>query len=77
MKIDDAYIKSIKDGISVQPIEITFKDMDDDGKEEIMITSNIQSEGARTPVRVNTNAVFAFEIFESGIQLKDITFKDN
>ncbi|WP_306975985.1 hypothetical protein [Alkalibacillus salilacus] len=74
--IDDEYIKTIKGGISSNPFKVSFTETDDDGKEEILISSKIQSVGAKTPVRLNTNAVFVFEIVENEIQFKDVTFEN-
>lgn len=74
VKITDEYIESIKDGILCSPIKVAFTDMDDDGIEEILILSNIQSAGARTPVYIYTDAVFVFKVLDNDIQFKEILF---
>ncbi|MBD3921734.1 hypothetical protein H8B09_23430 [Paenibacillus sp. PR3] len=67
--IDDEFISSISDGVLCKPIEVDLRDKDDDGVEEIWITSHIESVGARTPIQIYTNAVFEFELIDNGIQL--------
>lgn len=72
VKIDDDYIKSIKDGISPRPIGVEFIDINGDGIEEILISVNIESIGARTPVKINSNVVFIFEMINNSLQYKDV-----
>lgn len=76
VKVDEDFIKSMReDGIACSPLKTVFQDADNDGIEEIYIASNIRTLGARTPVRVYTDAEFVFEIADRVVQLKDVTFE--
>ncbi|WP_127529873.1 hypothetical protein [Paenibacillus kobensis] len=72
VEIDDEYIKSIKDTISCAPVKVAFKVAN--GVEEILISTNIQSVGARTPISINWNVVFKFEIKDNLVHYKEAVF---
>ncbi len=76
VKIDEEFIKSTKDGISCGPTEAAFKDTDGDGIEEMLISTHVESVGARTPIWLNAYAVFTFGVQDDVIRFKEVTFED-
>jgi len=72
ISIDDEFMESIADNIICQPIELKFADVNKDGNEDVLVLSNIRTEGARTPVRINSNIVFLFEVNDGTLQFSRV-----
>jgi hypothetical protein len=70
ININGEFMESIAENIICSPIEIEIADVNNDGNKDVLLLTNISTVGAKTPVRINSNVVFLFEI-------KDGTFQFN
>jgi|GEM_PF-4314514 len=75
--IDEELMAEIADNISCEPIEMVIDDVNKDGYEDILVLTNLRSLGAKTPLRMNTNSVFLFEMKDAAIQYARIEFRQD
>ncbi len=72
ININDEFMKSIAENLICSPIALEIADVNNDGKEDVILLTNIHTIGAKTPVRMNANVVFLFEIKDGILQFSHV-----
>lgn len=72
IEMNDEFMESIAENIICSPLEVVFADVNQNGENDVLFLINLKTVGAKTPVRINSNAVFLFEIKDLDFQLNRV-----
>lgn len=71
IEINEELVNETRENIICSPIEVAFVNNPGE-KERIIILTNIETVGTKTPVRINSNTVFVYEIEDQFIRFSHV-----